>query len=257
MTPAKAQENLNEFRSLIASSFQESSFHSAYCFNFKFRHMPRRGAETECFGSIAGPTLGSGVFRIEIFPDPVISEQKVFLIRNPLEPRAWVGHQNQNIPKVLSHNALLQPMISGMNQTLFDFLMPFVFWKGEYLKSGKVAGRPSHLYEFASPSWVTETMPDWNRVVLALDDAYQAPLRVEVFSDTAQLLRSTTLRTYKKIGEEWIIKALDCSNQKDRSNTRLEILAAATKLDLNPNFFSEQKFMLPLPIPSSAFQTFD
>ena len=122
LTPAKAQENLNEFRSLIASSFQESSFHSAYCFNFKFRHMPRRGAETECFGSIAGPTLGSGVFRIEIFPDPVISEQKVFLIRNPLEPRAWVGHQNQNIPKVLSHNALLQPMISGMNQTLFDFL---------------------------------------------------------------------------------------------------------------------------------------
>ena len=219
--------------------------------------MPRRGAETECFGSIAGPTLRSGVFRIEIFPDPGIVEQKVFLLRNPLEPRAWVGYQNQNILEVLSRDALLQPMIPGMNQTLFDFLMPFVFWEGEYLKSGKVAGRPSHLYEFASPSWVTETMPDWSRVVLALDDAYQAPLRVEVFSETAQLLRSTTLRSYKKVGEEWIVKTLDCTNQKDRSNTRLEILAAATELDLNPSFFSEQKFKLPLPVPSSAFQTFD
>ena len=219
--------------------------------------MPRRGAETECFGSIAGPTLRSGIFRIEIFPDPDIAEPKVFLLRNPLEPKAWVEYQKQNDLKILSRDALLKPMVSGMNLTLFDFSMPFVFWEGEYLKSGKVAGRPSHLYEFASPSWVSETMPDWSCVVLALDDAYQAPLKVEVFSDTAQLLRSTTLRSYKKVGEEWIIKTLDCINQKDRSNTRLEILAAATELDLNPSIFSEQKFKLPLPVPTSAFQTFD
>jgi hypothetical protein len=59
------------------------------------------------------------------------------------------------------------------------------------------------------------------------------------------------------VGEEWIIKTLDCINQKDRSNTRLEILAAATELDLNPGLFSEQKFKLPLPVPTSAFETFD
>ena len=88
--------------------------------------MPRRGPETECFGSIAGPTLRSGIFRIEIFPDPGIAEPKVFLLRNPLEPRAWVGYQNQNDLEILSRDALLQPMVFGMNQTLFDFLITFI-----------------------------------------------------------------------------------------------------------------------------------
>ena len=42
----------------------------------------------------------------------------------------------------------INPLIDGMNQTAFDLLMPFVFWDGKYVSSGKVAGRPAPSFLF-------------------------------------------------------------------------------------------------------------
>jgi hypothetical protein len=49
---------------------------------------------------------------------------------------------------------------------------------------------------------------------------------------------------------------LDCLDHRTRSNTRLEVLGAATSLDLDPASFTPQKFMLPLAIPDSSYQYF-
>ena len=82
-----------------------------------------------------------------------------------------------------------------------------------------------------------KSKPDWDKVVLAIDDAYYAPLRAEIFTKSSRLLRSNIARNYKKVGEQWIVKSLDCTNRTDRSNTRLEIIGAATQLDLSPVFW--------------------
>ncbi len=250
LNPAQARERIDEYRASIEGSAGKAVFHSAYSFRFKFRHMPRRGPETLRFASISGPALGSGIYRVELENDAV------FLLENPRDPRLLAYSRSDRQIKELPKEFVLRPMVEGMNQTYFDLLMPFVFWEEEYLKSGKVAGRPCHLYNFACPSWVTQAMPDWQSVSLALDDAYQAPLRVEIFSRDLQPLRSTTLRTFKKTGDEWMVKTMDCMKYEDRSNTRIEMIAAATRLDLSPEYFQKESFMLPIPIPAEAFERF-
>ena len=218
--------------------------------------MPRRGQEKQFYGSISGPSLKSGSFRIEIYKNEGGQATEVFLLQNPRVPKLWKFSKEDNQTLLESEEVILQPIIPGINQTFFDLLMPFVFWDGEYLHSGKVAGRPSHLFNFRSPEWIRKSKPDWDKVVLAIDDAYYAPLRAEIFTKSSRLLRSNTLRSYKKVGEQWIVKSLDCTNQTDRSNTRLEIIGAATQLDLSPRFFGENSFQHPLPISDSAFTIF-
>jgi len=217
--------------------------------------MPRRGEEKFCFGEIAGPGLRNGFFRIAVFKDSAQKQTDLYLLSNPLNPQLWKATSSRDSIQ-LSREQLLSPIAGGMNQTFFDLLMPFVFWPEEYLKSGKVAGRPAHLYQFSCPVEITRARPDWKTVRLSIDDAYQAPLRVEILSDGNQPVRSSTLRSYKKMGDDWIVKSLDCLDHRTRSNTRLEILAAATNLDLDPVSFTPQKFMLPLAIPDSSYEYF-
>jgi len=217
--------------------------------------MPRRGEEKFCLGEIAGLGLRNGFFRIAVFKDSAKKQTDLYLLSNPLNPQLWKATSSRDSIQ-LSREQLLSPIAGGMNQTFFGLLMPFVFWPEEYLKSGKVAGRPAHLYQFSCPVEITRARPDWKTVRLSIDDAYQAPLRVEILSDGNQPVRSSTLRSYKKMGDDWIVKSLDCLDHRTRSNTRLEILAAATNLDLDPVSFTPQKFMLPLAIPDSSYEYF-
>ena len=250
LNKAEAEERLNSYRNFILQSIDQESFHQAYSFKFRFRHMPRRGIESELLGWIAGPRLGSGIFRIEL------ENNNTFLVMNPQNPTAWMTSDSNRSVQVLTKDFLFRPIVYGLNQTFFDLMMPFVFWPEDYLKSGKVSGRPAHIYQFSIPAWVSSFMPTWHRVTLALDDTYQAPLRVEIYSSDSRLIRTTSLRSYKKVGGEWIIKSLDCINQEDRSNTRLEILGAAVDLDLSRDYFSKTGFHQPLPISIDAYQFF-
>ena len=208
--------------------------------------MPRRGQENNFMGQFRAQLEKRKLSNRNLQKRRRTSYRRYFSFRI-LEFPSSGSFPKRIIKQFLeSEEVILQPIISGINQTFFDLLMPFVFWDGEYLHSGKVAGRPSHLFNFRSPEWIRKSKPDWDKVVLAIDDAYYAPLRAEIFTKSSRLLRSNTLRSYKKVGEQWIVKSLDCTNQTDRSNTRLEIIGAATQLDLSPRFFGENSFQHPL-----------
>ena len=115
----------------------------------KIRHMPRRGNETIQTGSIYGPFLGSGVSRFSINSE--ISGDNDYLLNNGEIPKFWKSESIQNIPVPLEMNFITKPLVEGMNYTPFDLIMPFVFWDAEYEKSGKVAGRPAHIFSFSIP----------------------------------------------------------------------------------------------------------
>ena len=91
---------------------------------------------------------------------------------------------------------------------------------------------------------------------MALDDVYDIPLKVEVHS-ASKHLRTISLRSFKKTGSEWIVKSSDCINEQDRSNTRLEILGAATNLDLSSTLFSVDGFSRAIKIPDESYQDFE
>lgn len=253
LTEKEASKRLDRYRSFIVRDLNKTSFHKAYAFRFRLRHMPRRGEEFSRTGTIYGLALGHGLSRIDLdSSDPNISPQK-FLLYNGPRPKVWLLSSGENESRLLMEKEFFQPIFKGMNQSTFDLLMPFVFWDATYIKSGKVAGRPSHLYSFLPPSWVKDIRSDITEIIMALDESYEAPLRIETFSRSNVPSRTFILNGMKKVTDHWIVKSLDCKNRQDRSNTRFEVTSAALNLDLDLSLFSPGGLLKMPVIPSDAF----
>ena len=249
----EAERRLSRYRSFLVRDLNQSVHHQAYALRFKLRHMPRRGDESSREGLISGPSLGHGISRIDLDSGEEGGEPVSILLHNSSDPQAWRYRKESARSLKLEHKDLLLPLVEGMNQTPFDILMPFVFWGARYEKSGKVAGRPAHIYAFSLPEWVREARPDWNRVTLALDDDYEAPLRVQTFSSRSVPVKTFILNSLKKIDSTWIVKRFDCKNGSDLSNTRFEVLSVALRLDLDPISFSPKGLGRRLEIPQELF----
>ena len=253
LTEKEASKRLDRYRSFIVRDLNKTSFHKAYAFRFRLRHMPRRGEEFSRTGTIYGLALGHGLSRIDLdSSDPNLSPQK-FLLYNGPRPKVWLLSPGENESRLLMEKEFFQPIFKGMNQSTFDLLMPFVFWDATYIKSGKVAGRPSHLYSFLPPSWVKDIRSDITEIIMALDESYEAPLRIETFSRSNVPSRTFILNGMKKVTDHWIVKSLDCKNRQDRSNTRFEVTSAALNLDLDLSLFSPGGLLKMPVIPSDAF----
>ena len=253
LTEKEASKRLDRYRSFIVRDLNKTSFHKAYAFRFRLRHMPRRGEEFSRTGTIYGLALGHGLSRIDLdSSDPNLSPQK-FLLYNGPRPKVWLLSSGENESRLLMEKEFFQPIFKGMNQSTFDLLMPFVFWDATYIKSGKVAGRPSHLYSFLPPSWVKDVRSDITEIIMALDESYEAPLRIETFSRSNVPSRTFILNGMKKVTDHWIVKSLDCKNRQDRSNTRFEVTSAALNLDLDLSLFSPGGLLKMPVIPSDAF----
>ena len=253
LTEKEASNRLDRYRSFIVRDLNKTSFHKAYAFRFRLRHMPRRGEEFSRTGTIYGLALGHGLSRIDLdSSDPNLSPQK-FLLYNGPRPKVWLLSSGENESRLLMEKEFFQPIFKGMNQSTFDLLMPFVFWDATYIKSGKVAGRPSHLYSFLPPTWVKDVRSDITEIIMALDESYEAPLRIETFSRSNVPSRTFILNGMKKVTDHWIVKSLDCKNRQDRSNTRFEVTSAALNLDLDLSLFSPGGLLKKPVIASDAF----
>ena len=257
LTDESAQERLSDYRSFLLSESNGSRFHEGYSLQFQLRHMPRRGNETVKTGILYGPFLGCGVSRLSVVRDSEKNNFSNFLLKNGEDPKFWNVTSNELQPILISPEESLAPLVQGMNQTAFDLLMPFVFWDGEYKNSGKVAGRPAHIFSFTCPPWITKVRPHWQNITLALDDAYDAPLRVEILGKSQIAERTLILRKFKKIGDRWIVKEIDCHDRKSRSVTRMTVTSAALGLDLDQTLFLPENLVQPIRINPKLYLSTD
>ena len=237
LTEEKAKERLDRYRKFHGINPAAEAFHHGYLLRFRLEHYPRRGEVTVREGSLCGLAFGHGLIRIDIDPHSD-KKGKAFLLRNGPEPEAWQNEFDGNGSKELANTDLFQPLVPGMGHRLFDIMMPFVFWDGKYQKSGRVVGRPSHLYEFSPPVWASEALPSLRNVRLALDDVYEAPLRVEFFGRRGVPDKTFVLVSLKKIGETWIAKTLDFRDALTSARTRFTVISAAIDLDLGMKLFT-------------------
>jgi len=257
LTDESAQERLSDYRSFLLSESNGSRFHEGYSLQFQLRHMPRRGNETVKTGILYGPFLGCGVSRLSVVRDSQKNNFSNFLLKNGKDPKFWNITSNELQPILISPEESLAPLVQGMNQTAFDLLMPFVFWNGEYKNSGKVAGRPAHIFSFTCPPWITKVKPHWQNITLALDDAYDAPLRVEILGKSQIAERTLILRKFKKVGNRWIVKEIDCHDRKSRSVTRMTVTSAALGLDLDQTLFLPENLVQPIRIDPKLYLSTD
>jgi hypothetical protein len=219
--------------------------------------MPRRGNETVKTGILYGPFLGCGLSRLSVVRDSQKNNFSNFLLKNGEDPKFWNVTSTELQPNLISPEESLAPLVQGMNQTAFDLLMPFVFWNGEYKNSGKVAGRPAHIFSFTCPPWITKVKPHWQNITLALDDAYDAPLRVEILGKSQISERTLILRKFKKVGNRWIVKEIDCHDRKSRSVTRMTVTSAALGLDLDQTLFLPENLVQPIRINPKLYLSTD
>ena len=253
LTENEAVIRLDSYRSFIGRDLNNTNFHQAYAFRFRLRHMPRRGDEFSRTGILYGLALGHGLSRIDFDSTKSEPHTRNFLLQNGPTPRAWAYSSHSKKTRLLKEEELFNPLITGMNQSPFDLLMPFVFWNAKYVKSGKVAGRPSHLYSFTSPQWVESVRRDLTTIVMALDDNYEAPLRIETFAQSSVAERTFILNSLKKVSDHWIVKSLDYKDRQTRSNTRFEVTAAALELDIDPMLLSAPGLKSRPVVPNEAF----
>ena len=252
-----AQERLSDFRSFLLSESNGSRFHEGYSLQIQLRHMPSRGSETVKTGILHGPFLGSGVSRLSVGHNTQKNNFTNFLLKNGEDPKFWNFTSNELEPNLISPEESLEPLVQGMNQTPFDLLMPFVFWDGKYKNSGKVAGRPAHIFDFTCPPWVTKVKPHWQKITLALDDEYSAPLRVEALGKGQIAERTLILRSFKKMGHRWIVKEIDCRDRKSRSVTRMKVISAALSLDLDESLFRPENLVQPIQVDPKLYRSTD
>ena len=150
------------------------------------------------------------------------------------------------------------PLAIGIDYSGFDALMPFIHWENvSYVGSGRVIGRVAHLFSCIPPKEMKEINPDIRSVRVAVDDAYNALLRVEIFGRRGVVDRKFSVIGFKKVRDVWIVKTIDLLDTRTREKTRLRIEAAAVDLSLGPEIFGKENLDRLPEVPEKSFVFFD
>ncbi|MEK9773462.1 MAG: outer membrane lipoprotein-sorting protein [Opitutae bacterium] len=252
---SQAEEKLAAFREVFFAEPQQTVYHQAYLYRFQFVHYPKSGRPIIHHGLLSGPFPNSSTLRVDLLSSPLEIESfaSFLLIRDQNSSRAWHYEKGGAEIKELSPTNWLLPWTLGVNHTPFDLLMPFVTWPVEYEKSGRVCGRPAHLFVF-SPSQDFSRFPSSIRAVrLAIDDTYNAPLRIEYMDGGILPFRIFSLQSFKKVKDQWVVKTIDAKDRDSQSRTRYELQAVAHGLDLAPSVFQPNELRQPIVQSSISF----
>jgi len=235
----RAEAKLDSFKKNIFQQNQLIDHHQSYVYQFEFINFLQSGSNQVFHGILSGPSPHSSIVRLDLLSDlKSINPLKSFLlIRDVNGSVAWQWNQNLHAAQLLTEKETLQPFINGVNHTPFDFMMPFINWSSQYEKSGRVCGRHAHLFSFIFPN-DNGYSRGLKSVRVAIDDGYDVPLRMEYMDGGILPERTFSLQSFKKIGEQWVIKSIDVKDRDAKSTTRFELKGVAQHLDLSQGFFS-------------------
>jgi len=255
LDPSEAEEKLNIFRDFFFSNQRNQVFHQGYIYNFEFTHYPQTGEPLTHFGFLSGPSPESTIVRIDLSlrKDDLFSHTAFLLRRDSINSTLWKWNKEKELLSDVSAVDWMLPWVEGINHSPFDLLMPFLNWPYEYEKSGRVCGRPAHLFIFTPPPTSTFTQSSLSSVRLAMDDAYHAPLRIEHMDGGILPSRIFSLQSFKKIGDRWVVKTIDVKERDSKSKTRFELISAAHGLDLNATTFDNRGLKNPINQSSIDF----
>ena len=65
--------------------------------------------------------------------------------------------------------------------------------------------------------------------------------------------REFTLQSFKKVDDQWVVKAIDTKDRDSGSRTRFELQSVAHGLDLGPIFFQVDGLKIPINHSSISF----
>lgn len=220
----------------ILSEFRQAGIAGDYWLSFELRVMPRKGAERTVTGALLGtPGKDGPVTRITTGDD-------AWLIEAGPQPSAWTVNGG------VVESAGPGQSLAGTGVTVFDLQMPFLYWTDfTYEGQARVRGRPTFSFILRPPAGQPVPLPELTGVRVLIDTQFQAMVQAELLGAGGTVLKSISLLDLKKVGEQWLVKAIDVRDHRTRDKTRFTVRAAALALDWPADIFNPAALTTPAP----------
>lgn len=236
--PAPARPVNEEQGRQIIERFRAQRLSGDFFFHFELVQIPRRGQEIRFEGSMWGTWTPEGpLTRVAVWGRGRQAQTlRQFIILSGRTPRAWLTMADGQV-RELDQAQMIEPLLPQLLYTPFDLAMPFVYWDATYIGPDRVRGRRAQVFLMQAPESVRSVRPDWDLVQVALDDEFDALLRAQIVDAGRAVQRSFSIRSFKEVNGQYIIKGVDLVDEASRDRTRFEVLAAAVGLRLPPELF--------------------
>lgn len=117
---------------------------------------------------------------------------------------------------------LFQP-VQGTDVSWADISLMFLWWDNpRTVKTDTVKGRPCFVVEVPGPKDMSGA---YARTVLWIDQQFHMLLKAEGYDAEGKLIRRMSVRSFKKMKEQWMIKDIDIESFPSTHKTRLRIQA--------------------------------
>jgi hypothetical protein len=232
----------------ILQQFRRADVVGDYYLEFELHALPRRGEETVFRGRLWGARNATGpIVRVELVD--AAGAVRRLLVQNGERAAVW-RFANGRIEQ-LGTAALFEPVIPGSELTAFDIQRPYLYWPDATLeKLVRVGGRPAHAFVFRAPSGFVAQHPEVAAVRAYLDTQFNALVQAELLDAKSKAVKTMSLLALKKVGEQWIPKAIDWRNAQTGDKARFVVTGAALNLEFGPALFEPAKLTEAIPPPA-------
>jgi hypothetical protein len=224
----------------ILADFQRGGIAGDYWLSFELRVLPRKGPERSVTGTLFGARGPSGPLSRLTIPG------ERWLIESGPQPSAWLAAGGAAPHQLAAGEAGLA--VAGTDVTVFELQMPFLYWTDfTYEGLAQMRSRPTHSFVLRPPAGQSSPVAGLTGVRVFLDSEFRALVQAEELGAGGVVEKSITLLDIKKVGEQYLMKAIDVRNHRTRDKTRFAITGAALGLELPLATFSPENLTAEAP----------
>lgn len=234
--PARLNEEEGE---RLLERFRKSGIPEPFSFHFRLEHMPRRAATVTYEGRLWAHWWG-GVHETRIhLLEGTPAGGVGLLLRNGPEPEAWIRRAGEDATaETVDRNRMMEPLTEDIAFTPFDLLMPFVHWEDwVYEGSRRMRGRPAHYFLLYPPE-DDPRYADVSGVRILVDADFNALLQAEVIDTDGARMKTLRADSFRRVGDQWIVRRIDITDERTRDRSRFEVVAAAMDAELDEGVFA-------------------
>lgn len=235
----------------ILEQFRRAGVAGEFYLEFDFRSLLARRPEEAVFkGRLWGGRRGQGsVFRLELVDAQGANHR--FLIKNGANPAVWRWRDGKL--ETQDGAAILAPLVPGIEISAFDLQMPFLYWPGATLeKITRVFGRPAYAFLFRAPARESAWPGGITAARAFLDTQLNALMQTELLGTGGRVVKTFSLISLEKVGDQHIPKQADYRNEVSRDKTRFQVTGAALNLRLPDATFAPEGLAAPMETPGSG-----
>ena len=228
------------------ASFRQQRLNGDYVFEFQLEHKPRRARTTRKAGVMWGTWNAQGALtRIRIFTDSDAEDAPRsnaidWIVQSGPAPQAWIREHEQMEFRPVKGKALFEPLLEGLNYSVFDLQMPFIHWNEFEYEGPELVGatRVAQSFLMFAPEESPSRAHGIAAVRIGLDDTYNALLRIEVLGDDGEEHSRFQVESFKKVGGEYIVKKITLTDYPSKDRTTFNVTDASVGLELDPDLFA-------------------